>query len=199
MKQQMTEEQFATLTDGFSDVEKYVLRQAFNIPVGEAPSLLPTGDDPMSQARVKSILMRALAKLPNLDEKSRTSQQPSFPDENDPAMQKVLAIVDEVGLGRSCLMGGAVILEGGVNDIMKACRVPAFRNAITGGTGFINRNVAQQNMLPGRRALLSHIIERLKRLGAVISKQELCHADTVDEVHEFSLDGRNISLCLMPQ
>jgi hypothetical protein len=114
-------------------------------------------------------------------------------------MQKVLAIVDEVGLGRSCLMGGAVILEGGVNDIMKACRVPAFRNAITGGTGFINRNVAQQNMLPGRRALLSHIIERLKRLGAVISKQELCHADTVDEVHEFSLDGRNISLCLMPQ
>jgi len=200
MKQKMTEERFVQLTaTGFSDEEKYMLRKVFDLPVGEIPTVLSSDDD-MSKAFFKSVLMRALVKLPKPeDSENAKPSKPSFPDENDPAMQKVLVLVDEVGLGRSCLMGGAVILEGGVADIMKACSVPAFRHAITGGTGFINRAVAQENMLPGRRVLLAHIIEKLKTLGAVIKKQELCHALTVDEVHEFSLDGRDISLCLMPR
>ena len=197
----MTEERFVQLTTtGFSEAEKYVLRKAFNLAVGEPPASVPKGDDDWSQARLRALLMKALVKLPKPEESSETeTPKRSFPDENDPAMQKVLAIVDDAGLGRSCLMGGVVILEGGVSDVLKACRIPAFRNAITGGTGFIGRDIAEENMLPARRVLLAHIIEKLKTLGAVIKKQELCHALTVDEVHEISLDGRDISLCLMPR
>lgn len=118
--------------------------------------------------------------------------------QNDQVVTKVLEALDEVGLNHSCTMGKAVILEGGLSDHMKALCVPAFRDAITGGTGMINGPIAQKNMLPARRALLAHVAGVLQEQGATLKGREDFHASAVDEVYHFVIEGREIDLVLMP-
>ncbi|KKS96748.1 hypothetical protein A3B05_00130 [Candidatus Giovannonibacteria bacterium RIFCSPLOWO2_01_FULL_43_160] len=118
--------------------------------------------------------------------------------QNNQVVASVLEVLEGVGLNHSCTMGKAVILEGGLSDHMKALRVSTFRDAITGGTGFINRPVVQQNMLPARRALLAHVASVLQEKGATLKSKEDFHGPTVDEVYHFVIEGQEVDLVLMP-
>lgn len=201
MKEKMTEELFLKKTaTGFSEEEKYVLRQAFNLPLGVRPPAVPevADQDEWARARYKALLMRALVKLGEVDGNiEEKPAKPTFPDENDPTMKKVLAIVDESGLGRSCLMGGAIILEGGITDIAKALSVPGLSEIILPIIEDLSKSIPD-NLLPARRHLLAHIIGKLKSQGAVIKSQNLFHSATVDEIYELSFEGKDIGLFLMP-
>lgn len=118
-------------------------------------------------------------------------------DSNSQVVVSVLEVLDGVGLNHSFALGNAVMLEGGLSDHMKALRVPAFRNAITGGTGFINGPIAGQNILPARRALLAHVADVLQEKGATLMSKEDFHGDPIlDEVYHFVIEGQEVDLLL---
>lgn len=197
----MTEAEFEAKTSGIelSEVEKYILRKDVGLPVGECPSRLANyGNDEMSQAHLRSIRMRAWAKFGHKENEAKTEVRKKELNEN-PSVLKTIELVQEVGLNHSCILAGSLILEGGISDPVKAIRVPAFRTAISDEQGFTDRHMVQANMLPARRALVAHVVDKLKELGATIKKSELCHSDTVDEVHELSFNGRDVGLILMPR
>ncbi|OHA19581.1 MAG: hypothetical protein A3C08_02765 [Candidatus Taylorbacteria bacterium RIFCSPHIGHO2_02_FULL_47_18] len=196
----MTETEFEAKTSDveLSEVEIYILRKDIGLPVGECPSRLAIcGTDEMSHARLRSIQMRAWAKFGSKENEAKEKSRKKELNEN-PSVLKAVELVQEVGLNHSVVMGGSLILEGGISDPMKAIRVPAFRTAISDEHGFTSRPLAQANMLPARRALVAHVINKLKELGATLKKSHICHSDTVDEVYEFIFDGREVGLILMP-
>jgi len=117
---------------------------------------------------------------------------------DDPVFSGVLEALDEVGLKHSITLGKGVIIEGGLSDHMKALRVPEFVAATTDDDGMTNRIIAQQGMLPGRRALLAHAVGVLKDGGASLSSQEAFHNPAVDEIYHLVIDGKEVDLILMP-
>ena len=119
--------------------------------------------------------------------------------QNNSVIADVLAVIDEVGLNHSCVMGKAVILEGGLSDHVRALRVPAFSKTICDSEGMINGLIVQQNMLSARRALLAHVAGVLQeKKGAVLKSKKNSHGSTVDEVYHFIIKGQDVDLILMP-
>lgn len=181
---------------GLEEHEKYLVRKQVGLPVGEVPERLKMyRNKERGQAGLRSILMRALANLNRPDPEREEARLAEL--NKNPEVLKAVELVEEVGLSHSMVMGGSVIIEGGIADPMKACRVPTFCEAID-SVGFTGRPLNEVDVLPARRVLVAHVVNKLKELGATIKKSELCHADTVDEVHELSFNGRNVGLVLMP-
>jgi hypothetical protein len=202
-----TEDAYESLIHGvnLSDEEKYIIRKDVGLPVGDRPTLLPDGNTEMEKAMIRSVRMRAWAKFGDAPGKEQKGgeQKPQngelvIPKENDPVVVELLQQLDEVGLNHSCVMGGSAILEGGVSDVMKAFRLPEFRNTLGGGNDMASRATCQQNIRPALRVLAAHVAKNLQEKGAVLTKKELCHNDTVDEVYEFEFKGKSIGFILMP-
>lgn len=197
-----SEEKIAALENkmteaGLEDYEKYLIRQHAGLPVGEKPQRLEMYSGEMGEAHLRRILMRALTKLNRPDPAKEEARLAEL--NKNPQVLKALELVEEVGLNHSGVMGGTVIIEGGIKDPLKACKVPGFNDVITGGTDRINRDIAQRNLLPARRSLLAHVVSKLQELGASLNERNLHHADTVDETYELIFDGRKVGLILMPR
>lgn len=114
----------------------------------------------------------------------------------------VLNLLDEVGLNhRVCFTPGifapdygSIQIAGGV-DILKAGRVPCFAEKITDHQGMTNPAIAQTGLLPGRRALLAHVIDILKQQhGADVTSQHHAHSQDCEESHVITLNGTRIGI-----
>ena len=115
-----------------------------------------------------------------------------------PNVKPVLDLLDQVGFNHSMLTEKGVILGGSVNPL-KACRIKAFRDHITGEGGMIGRDSAQTGELEGRRALLAYVVDTLVNgLEVELVKHEQPHSPTVDEIFELNVNGTEIKLVLMP-
>lgn len=116
-----------------------------------------------------------------------------------PSVAKVMSVLDNVGLKYSGTIMSAICLEGGV-DILKAGRVKCFAEKVTDQNGGINPKIFQAGVLPGRRALLAHVVETLvNEHGAKLNKHELPRDSVMDEAYEINVDGTVMSLWLMPR
>lgn len=183
-------------THALSERERKIVEARFGITGGYTRTLEEVGKQfRVTRERIRQIEAKALRKLRELEHTKDAPMQ----KEEDPTMRKVIEFIETVGLNHSGSMGNVVIVEGGIRDPLKALSVEAFKDAITGGTGRLSAPEARQNVLAGRRALVAHVVSMLQELGGHLEKCELCHDVTVDEVHELTLDERNISIVLMPK
>lgn len=116
--------------------------------------------------------------------------------------KRVLDLFDDVGLNRGmCLPPGVFSADfGGIQctggvDILKAGRIPCFKEKITDQNGGINRAIAQAGMLPGRRALLAHVVSVLvSEHGAEVVRHYQDHSRECDEGYTLKLDGLRVRI-----
>lgn len=114
------------------------------------------------------------------------------------AMAKVRAAVDAVGINYSVTFDRVLVMAGGLRDRTKAFSAPGFCDAITGGTGLINRGIVEQNTCAARRVLLAHVVKTLQSEGVTIDGVMKPHRLDTDEVIFLIVDGCRIHLVLEP-
>ena len=116
---------------------------------------------------------------------------------NELLITDVIRELDLVGLKHRAPTERSVVIEGGIHE-PAAVLVRGFRE-VTYKDISIGKEISPERRFEGRRALLEHVLEKLKKRGAFGFKRGPGEEEDTAEVHSFVLAGTEIKLVFKKQ